>query len=165
MRSDAHHLVLLCLAENPGWSNHVVAMELEIARSTAQRAGLEARERLGLTSAQNECAVFIDRKKYVPLCEELGVTPVEGELVDKVSGMQSGKRVSMRDPTSERRLKKVTLPSAPVPALPRAGTQGVNTLKTLLRRLRAEMEKRDYCRVTITPDTVVVSQVVTFELP
>ena len=149
--------VLRCLAENPGWSNHVVAMELDLKRGTAQVLGAEARDVLGLRSATNQCAVFINREKYVPMCARLGVTPVEGIMVDKVAGMQTGERISMRDPTGKRRLR--TKPPAPLMD-DRKATRQSNELRRLLVRLRDEMAARDYCRVTITPDTVLVGRVV-----
>jgi hypothetical protein len=159
---DTLERVARCLAENPGWSNHVVALELDISRAMAQRYGAEARNYLGIRSAKDQCSVYIDRRKYDEACRLLRVTPVEGDMVDKVAGMQTGRRISMRDPTGKRRLS--AKPNPPKYD-ERVGTNGANELKRLLALLRAQMAKRDYCRVTITPDTVLVAQVVEFLLP
>ena len=149
--------VLKCLAENPGWSNTVVAMELDLPRGTAQRYGTEARSQLGLRSSSSQCAVYIDRKKYEPLCRLLGVKPVEGTEVDKISGMQSGERVKMRDPTAKRRLNT----KEPAPLYDeRKGTRQPNELRRLVVRLRAMMRDLGYCRLTITPDALTGGKIV-----
>ena len=151
-RDENYFRVLRCLAENPGWVNHIVALELDIKRSLVERRAYTARRALGLEVSSDACDVFIaNRTNYETVCAEIGVTPIPQNRVPRVYPAPDGQRVHPRDNPDVRR------------GIPPA--ENTDEFLNLLRLLRDKMRQHGICRVTITPDTTLVGRIVDTPLP
>jgi len=151
-KDGTYEKVLRCLAENPGWVNHIIAMELGIPRSIVVQRAKMARQELTLAVSKDACSVLIrDKTCYDAICRRLGVTPVATRTVTRTIPTADGRVIGLRANPYDRRGK-------PPP-------DSTDPFVHLLRLLRDEMRRRGICRVTISPDSTLVGRIVDTPLP
>ena len=146
-RDEVYFRVLRCLAENPGWVNNIIAMELDAKRVAVERRAHTARKKLGLEVSADACDIFIaNRSAYEAACIAIGLTPRPENRFPRVYPTPDGQKVHPRDNPFVRR-------GLPPP-------ERSEEFEHLLRLLRDKMRQHGICRVTITPDTTLVGRIV-----
>jgi hypothetical protein len=147
-KDEDYYRVLRCLAENPGWVNHIIALELSLKRRRVSDRAKVAREELGICVSRDAASVtFKDYAHYARKCREVcGVEPLPPGAHTRLMASADGRIVGQRDNPYVRRAK-------PPP-------DTTDRLDHLLRLLRDEMRRQGICRVTITPDHALVGRIV-----
>lgn len=145
---DADYLsVLRCLAANPGWVNHIIALELAMKRRRVQECANAARKELSIVVSRDACTVtFKDYEQYARASTSAGVQPLPPGIYPREMPTPDGRVIGLRDNPYSRRAE--------------APPETTDTLVHLLRLLRDAMRRQGICRVTISPDSASVGRIV-----